>query len=147
MKKNLLDMNLQFFADEGAEDPGAAEPEESTGEEPEVEETEEGEPEADSDGGENTDPAEPAPQQTPDQNAVFANIRRQAEADAQKKFQEQQKQIHFDFQTDNLDSTVKKAEKLGAKITDKQFGEGLWVTMEDPSGHLFCLCKKENPED
>ncbi len=60
---------------------------------------------------------------------------------------EQQKQIHFDFQTDNLDSTVKKAEKLGAKITDKQFGEGLWVTMEDPSGHLFCLCKKENPED
>ena len=61
--------------------------------------------------------------------------------------QEQQKQIHFDFQTDNLDSTVKKAEKLGAKITDKQFGEGLWVTMEDPSGHLFCLCKKENPED
>lgn len=98
MKKSLLDMNLQFFADEGAEDPGAAEPEESTGEEPEEEPQEEGEPEENSDGGEDTEPAEPAPQQAPDQNAVYANIRRQAEADAQKKFQAQQQQIDRQYE-------------------------------------------------
>ena len=98
MKKNLLDMNLQFFADEGAEDPEVAEPEESTGEEPEEEPQEEGEPEENSDGGEGTEPAEPAPQQAPDQNAVYANIRRQAEADAQKKFQAQQQQIDRQYE-------------------------------------------------
>ena len=98
MKKNLLDMNLQFFADEGAEDPEVAEPEESTGEEPEEEPQEEGEPEENSDGGEGTEPAEPAPQQAPDQNAVYANIRRQAEADAQKNFQAQQQQIDRQYE-------------------------------------------------
>lgn len=58
-------MNLQFFADEGAEDPGAAEPEEEKVPEKirKLKNQKRGEPEADSDGGENTDPAEPAPQQ------------------------------------------------------------------------------------
>lgn len=98
MKKNLLDMNLQFFADEGAEDPGAAEPEESTGEEPEEELQDGGEPEENPEDGEDTIPAEPAQQQTPDQNAVYANIRRQAEADAQKKFQAQQEQIDRQYE-------------------------------------------------
>jgi hypothetical protein len=98
MKKNLLDMNLQLFADEGVEDSEAAAPEESTGEEPEEELQEEGEPEENSENGEDTIPTEPAQQQDPDQNAVYANIRRQAEADAQKKFQAQQEQIDRQYE-------------------------------------------------
>ena len=58
----------------------------------------------------------------------------------------QQKQIHFDFQADDLDSAVTKAEKLGAKKTSEQYGKDRWGTMCDPSGHLFCLCRKDNPE-
>lgn len=54
----------------------------------------------------------------------------------------QQKQIHFDFQVDDLNQAVTKAEKLGACKTSKQYGKDLWVTLIDPSGHLFCLCKK-----
>lgn len=79
-------MNLRFFADEGVEDPGAAEPEESTEKSRERKNREKENPKKNSDGGENSENAETAQQQTPDQNAVYASIRRQAEADAQKSF-------------------------------------------------------------
>jgi len=52
----------------------------------------------------------------------------------------QQKQMHFDFPVKNLAKMVKKAELLGAVKADAQFGGNQWVTMVDPSGHLFCLC-------
>ena len=52
----------------------------------------------------------------------------------------QQKQMHFDFQVDNLPEMVKKAESLGATKAKDQFGGTDFVTMLDPAGHPFCLC-------
>ena len=54
----------------------------------------------------------------------------------------QQKQMHFDFQVDNVAEMVKKAESLGAKKAESQFGGNDFVTMCDPAGHPFCLCRK-----
>ena len=54
----------------------------------------------------------------------------------------QQKQMHFDFQVDNVAEMVKKAESLGAKKVESQFGGNDFVTMFDPAGHPFCLCRK-----
>lgn len=70
----MLEMDLQFFAEEGSETPEAAAPETS-----EAEET------GESTGSEGEESA-PAPQ-TAEQNHVFAEIRRRAEADAQKKYE------------------------------------------------------------
>ena len=80
MKKNLLDLDLQYFADEvedaGAEEPTVAESveDESTeSEEVETGETEEGN-------------AEPEPQ-SDEENARYAAIRRRAEEEARRKFE------------------------------------------------------------
>lgn len=54
----------------------------------------------------------------------------------------QQKQMHFDFRVDNVAEMVKKAESLGAKKAESQFGGNDFVTMFDPAGHPFCLCRK-----
>lgn len=55
----------------------------------------------------------------------------------------QQKQMHFDFQVENVAEYVKKAEELGAVKAEAQFGgEDEFITMLDPAGHPFCLCKK-----
>lgn len=54
----------------------------------------------------------------------------------------QQKQMHFDFQVDDLPSAVGQAEALGAVRAESQYGGGRWVTMLDPEGHPFCLCAK-----
>lgn len=54
----------------------------------------------------------------------------------------QQKQMHFDFQVDNVMEMVQKAEALGAEKSSVQFGGEDFVTMFDPAGHPFCLCQK-----
>ncbi len=54
---------------------------------------------------------------------------------------QQQKQMHFDFQVKDVWEMVKKAESLGAVKTEAQYGEGGFITMLDPSGHPFCLCR------
>jgi catechol 2,3-dioxygenase-like lactoylglutathione lyase family enzyme len=54
----------------------------------------------------------------------------------------QQKQIHFDFQVDDLPSAVTYAKTIGAVKAEIQFGGDDWVTMFDPEGHPFCLCAK-----
>ncbi len=54
----------------------------------------------------------------------------------------QQKQMHFDFQVDELLTAVKQAEAIGAVKAESQYGGGDWVTMFDPEGHPFCLCAK-----
>lgn len=54
----------------------------------------------------------------------------------------QQKQMHFDFQVEDVQEAVKRAEKLGAVKAECQYGGSQFVTMLDPSGHPFCLCKK-----
>lgn len=77
MKKELLPLNLQFFGEtESVNESEAAEP---TGEEA-VPET-------------GVNEAEPAEQQTPEQNAAYAAMRRKAEADAQRKYQSEQQRL------------------------------------------------------
>lgn len=53
----------------------------------------------------------------------------------------QQKQIHFDFQVADIAAYVQRAETLGARKTEAQFGGQAFVTMRDPAGHPFCLCQ------
>ena len=54
----------------------------------------------------------------------------------------QQKQMHFNFQVDNLPQAVEEAERLGASKAKAQFGGDDFITMLDPDGHPFCLCRK-----
>lgn len=54
----------------------------------------------------------------------------------------QQKQMHFDFQVECVQEAVRQAEALGAVRAGAQFGDGEFVTMLDPAGHPFCLCRK-----
>lgn len=51
----------------------------------------------------------------------------------------QQKQIHFNFQVDDLPSAVEEAIRLGAIKAASQYGGEHFVTMIDPEGHPFCL--------
>jgi len=54
----------------------------------------------------------------------------------------QQKQMHFDFQVEDVAIAVQRAETLGAVKAKSQFGGDHFVTMIDPAGHPFCLCAK-----
>jgi predicted enzyme related to lactoylglutathione lyase len=53
----------------------------------------------------------------------------------------QQKQMHFNFQVDDLPSAVEEAVRLGATKATEQYGGDDYVTLLDPVGHPFCLCK------
>ena len=55
---------------------------------------------------------------------------------------EQQKQMHFNFQVDDLPSAVEEATRLGATKAAKQYGGEHFITMLDTEGHPFCLCKR-----
>lgn len=55
----------------------------------------------------------------------------------------QQKQIHFDFQFNNIEEAKIKAIQLGAHIASNQYGDTDFITMIDPSGHPFCICKSD----
>lgn len=52
----------------------------------------------------------------------------------------QQKQMHFNFQVDDLQFAVDEAIRLGATKAAKQYGGEHFVTMLDTEGHPFCLC-------
>ena len=54
----------------------------------------------------------------------------------------QQKQMHFDFQVEDVAAAVRRAVALGAVKAAAQFGGDDFVTMLDPAGHPFCLCRK-----
>ena len=54
----------------------------------------------------------------------------------------QQKQMHFNFQAGDLQFAVEEALRLGATKAAGQYGGEQFVTMLDPAGHPFCLCKK-----
>ena len=54
----------------------------------------------------------------------------------------QQKQMHFDFQVDDLETAVREAIALGAVKSEAQFGGSDFITLFDPAGHPFCLCRK-----
>ena len=57
----------------------------------------------------------------------------------------QQKQMHFDFQVESVPEAVRRAEELGAVKARAQFGGEDFVTMLDPAGHPFCLCRSGAP--
>ena len=59
----------------------------------------------------------------------------------------QQKQMHFNFQVDDLPSAVEEANKLGASKAAAQYGGEHFVTMIDPEGHPFCLCVKNETKE
>ena len=54
----------------------------------------------------------------------------------------QQKQLHLDFQVPDVAAAVKHALSLDATKAAAQFGGKQFVTMLDPAGHPFCLCKQ-----
>lgn len=54
----------------------------------------------------------------------------------------QQKQMHFNFQADDLQLAVDEAIRHGATKAAAQYGEGC-ITMLDTEGHPFCLCERE----
>ena len=54
----------------------------------------------------------------------------------------QQKQMHFDFQVDDVNVAIEKAISLGATKASNQYGGEHFTTMFDPAGHPFCLCRK-----
>ena len=56
----------------------------------------------------------------------------------------QQKQMHFNFQVDNLQFAVEESLRLGATKASAQYGGEHFITLLDPEGHPFCLCKREN---
>ncbi len=56
----------------------------------------------------------------------------------------QQKQMHFNFQVDDLPSAVKEALLYGATKAAAQYGEEHFITMLDPEGHPFCLCARKD---
>lgn len=58
----------------------------------------------------------------------------------------QQKQMHFDFQVEDVPEAVRWAEELGAVRAKAQFGGEEFVTMLDSAGHPFCLCRTEPAE-
>ena len=55
----------------------------------------------------------------------------------------QQKQMHLDLVVDDLPSAVDGAIRLGAIKPSEQFGD-YYVTLLDPEGHPFCLCRRSN---
>jgi len=57
---------------------------------------------------------------------------------------EQQKQMHLDFSVDDLSSSVDRAIRLGATKAAEQYDGEHYVTLLDPVGHPFCLCRRGN---
>ena len=54
----------------------------------------------------------------------------------------QQKQMHFNFQVDDLPFAMEEAIRLGATKAAEQYGGEHFVTLLDPVGHPFCLCRR-----
>jgi predicted enzyme related to lactoylglutathione lyase len=59
----------------------------------------------------------------------------------------QQKQMHLDFTVDDVPYAVEEAVRLGATIASTQYGGEDCVTMLDPEGHPFCLCKRQSKSE
>jgi predicted enzyme related to lactoylglutathione lyase len=54
----------------------------------------------------------------------------------------QQKQMHFNFQVNDLQSAVEEAVSLGAVKPGRQYGGEHFMTLLDTEGHPFCLCAR-----
>lgn len=53
-----------------------------------------------------------------------------------------QKQLHFNFQVDDLKLAVAEAVRNGASTPSEQYGGSHFVTLLDTEGHPFCLCSR-----
>ena len=52
--------------------------------------------------------------------------------------------IHLDIETDDVEAEVQRLEALGAKRLTNPHGR--WWVMEAPTGHRFCVVRKQRPE-
>lgn len=59
----------------------------------------------------------------------------------------QQKQMHLDFSVDDMPSALETAIRHGASQAASQYGGEHFVTLLDPEGHPFCLCKRQNKSE
>ncbi|MEO3808257.1 VOC family protein [Sphaerisporangium sp. B11E5] len=50
------------------------------------------------------------------------------------------KQFHLDFRVPDVEQAVRDCIDLGATQPEFQPGDGAWVVLADPEGHLFCVC-------
>ncbi|WP_433364906.1 VOC family protein [Streptosporangium sp. CA-115845] len=50
------------------------------------------------------------------------------------------KQFHLDVRVADVETAVRDYLAIGATRPDYQPGEGKWVVLADPEGHLFCVC-------
>ena len=50
------------------------------------------------------------------------------------------KQMHLDFEVDDLDAAQSEAVQAGAAVADFQPRPEKWRVLFDPDGHPFCLC-------
>src|SRR5262245_35506291 len=51
------------------------------------------------------------------------------------------KQMHFDFDVDDLDVAQSEAIEAGASLAETQPRPDEWRVLIDPEGHPFCLCR------
>jgi len=49
------------------------------------------------------------------------------------------KHFHLDFQVADLEKAAKALQAMGATLPDFQPGDGKWIVLADPEGHVFCL--------
>jgi len=52
--------------------------------------------------------------------------------------------VHLDIETDDIEAEAKRIQALGAKRV--AFVHGRWWVMEAPSGHRFCIVRKQRKE-
>jgi predicted enzyme related to lactoylglutathione lyase len=51
------------------------------------------------------------------------------------------KQLHLDFEVDDLDEAQREAVEAGAEVAEVQPRPDAWRVLVDPDGHPFCLCR------
>ncbi len=97
-KENAIDLDLQFFAEGEADvDSGVVDPEVADEGVDDADEAGEDFSEDDSEGPEEEDEEPEKHVQTPEENAIYANMRRRAEAEVQRKFETQQRAIDAQY--------------------------------------------------
>jgi len=51
--------------------------------------------------------------------------------------------VHLDIETDDIEAEVSRLEALGARRLGKV---KTWCVMEAPTGHRFCVVRRQNPD-
>src|SRR5687767_1893703 len=49
------------------------------------------------------------------------------------------KHMHLDFAVDDVAAATKELLAIGATLPEYQPGDGKWVVLADPEGHVFCI--------